>query len=926
MGNKYVVIDLETNGNSPKKGDRIIQFAAVVIENGMIVEEYSSLINPLQPITPFIEELTGISDEMVESAPIFDEIAEKVVSLLEDAYFVAHNVLFDLSFLVEELEVAGYAPFYGPIIDTVELARILFPTADSYKLTDLAKQENIKHNRPHQADSDAYVTAELLLILLNKLDSLPIVTLKQLEALSSSLKSDLDQLLESKIIKKQQKIEYIPNGLELYRGLALKTPENENIIRKIKSEIFPFSSSSVENIMSDVIPSYVKREGQLTMMESINEAFEIGRHALIEAGTGIGKSLAYLIPASYFSIKEKKQVVISTHTTQLQEQLIHKDLPLLKKILPFPISYSILKGRNHYISLDKFEVSLQEMEDNYDIVLTKMQILIWLTETNTGDKDELNLSSGGMQYWNKIKNDGNFSLPISKEWATKDYYRKTRNLAQKAQLIITNHALLMKDTTSKQKLIPSYEYLIVDEGHHFEKTAIKHFGHQFSYVSVKWSLNAIGTLEQKQLLYRLNNIVKTDNDFPMRKSSQLILDLQMELDELFRSLGRMYTKKSPRQSISKSSFRLRKEASKQWSQLQSVGERILFLFKDVMEDLRGWMEKIQSEKEKLSVADSFVIERILSVHEDWKDYIDTLRTIFLRESNNISWLEADFRAFPTNATLYTQSFSAAEHLQEHFFSKKKSIVFTSATMTVNQSFDYYVNSLGLSKENVLQLKMDSPFPYDKQVKLFIPEDVPEINKVSMEEYVHSISEKIIRIAETTKGRMLVLFTSNEMLKKTYENMKESGDIKEYAILAQGITTGSKTRLTRNFQRYEKAILFGTNSFWKGIDIPGEDLSCLVMVRLPFSSPDEPLIEAKNNFITENGGNAFLENSLPEAVLRFKQGFGRLIRTEQDRGVIIILDRRIITTTYGKVFLHSIPKVPIGSDKLPEILQEMEDWL
>ncbi|WP_249928560.1 exonuclease domain-containing protein [Niallia circulans] len=222
MSNKFVVVDLETNGNSPRKGDRIIQFAAVVIENGNIVEEYSSLLNPLQPITPFIEELTGITDEMVESAPIFEEIADKIVHLLEDAYFVAHNVLFDLSFLNEELEQAGCRQLYGPILDTVELARILYPTADSYKLTDLAAQEGIVHTRPHQADSDAYVTAELLLLLLAKLNELPQVTTKQLEFLSSSLKSDLDIYLQSLLQEKQSKVEYIPESWEVYRGLTLK--------------------------------------------------------------------------------------------------------------------------------------------------------------------------------------------------------------------------------------------------------------------------------------------------------------------------------------------------------------------------------------------------------------------------------------------------------------------------------------------------------------------------------------------------------------------------------------------------------------------------------------------------------------------------------------------------------------------------------
>ena len=219
MSNKYVVIDLETTGNSPKKGDKIIQFAAVVIENGQIVDQFSSLLCPNQSIPIFIEELTGITDQMVQDAPLFAEIAPKVMELLKGAYFVAHNVLFDLSFLQEELIMAGFEGFYGPILDTVELSRILFPSSDSFKLTDLAIQEGLQHDRPHQADSDAYVTGELLLILFERLRNLPLLTLRQLNKLSGGLKGDLDELLEDLILKKECTVEQVPHQLEQYGGL-----------------------------------------------------------------------------------------------------------------------------------------------------------------------------------------------------------------------------------------------------------------------------------------------------------------------------------------------------------------------------------------------------------------------------------------------------------------------------------------------------------------------------------------------------------------------------------------------------------------------------------------------------------------------------------------------------------------------------------
>lgn len=223
-GHKFAVIDLETTGNAPKKGDRIIQFAAVVVENGKITGQFSSFVNPEQKIPRFIEELTGINDEMVKDAPLFSEIAPEILTLIDEAYFVAHNILFDLSFLQEELIQAGYEGFFGSVLDTVELARVLFPTADSYKLSDLAARESISHDRPHQADSDAFVTAELLLILLDRLQNIPLCTARQLLKLSGGLKSDLHMLLEELITAKEQTIEALPASIEIYRGIALKKP------------------------------------------------------------------------------------------------------------------------------------------------------------------------------------------------------------------------------------------------------------------------------------------------------------------------------------------------------------------------------------------------------------------------------------------------------------------------------------------------------------------------------------------------------------------------------------------------------------------------------------------------------------------------------------------------------------------------------
>ncbi|WP_066061045.1 ATP-dependent DNA helicase DinG [Neobacillus soli] len=934
MLNKYVVIDLETTGNIPKKGDKIIQFAAVVIENGKITEEFSSLINPKRSIPAFIEELTGLTDEMVKNAPLFSEIAEKVMTLLDGAYFVAHNVLFDLSFLQEELLQSGVEGFFGPVLDTVEMARILYPTADGYKLSELAEQENLNHDRPHQADSDALVTAELFQIFLKRLSSLPLLTLKQLSQLSGGLKSDLQQLLDEILVENGDTIEKLPNTIEIFRNLALRRHQKESKADEGKKE-YPYPTSEEEKIklVKQAFTVFEKRTGQFTMMDTVYQSFQSDSHTLIEAGTGVGKSLGYLLPIAYFSKQKGLPVVVSTHTIQLQEQILKKEIPLLARILPFKLNTVLLKGRNHYISLEKFSQTLTDENDNYDTGLTKMQILVWLTITETGDRDELNLSSGGYIFWNKIKNEPAI-FARSQEWLERDFYLKSKRDAEAADIIITNHSLLLSDLAGEGSILPEFAYVIIDEGHHFEKVASTFFGHSLDYLSTRLLLSQFGLYEQRQLFYQMENIIASipaqkEKLIPTSALNQMAADLTYEMDEFFKLIALFArTIIANQKGFNKAKVRFsHQERGKEKTALVHSAERFAFLLKDLHTAITERLHWIKAKKAiTLSNVQKGLLEEILSFVNELEELRDTVNNCFIKESNFVKWIEMDIRAPQNVTTFIAQPASVAAALKNKFFQVKKGVVVTSATLTVNQSFDYIIKELGLEPVSTIKLSIPSPFDYRQQVQLLIPEDLPEINTVSIDEYVVAITEHIISIAEATNGRMLILFTAHEMLKKTYELIKESGFLNDFALIAQGITSGSRTRLTRNFQRYEKAILFGTSSFWEGVDIPGEDLSCLVIVRLPFSPPDEPLTEAKCKLIESLGGNAFSEYSLPEAILRFKQGFGRLIRTENDRGIMVVFDKRIITAKYGKAFLKSIPSVPVKKGNIDELIGIIHSWL
>lgn len=933
MINKFVVIDLETTGNAPKKGERIIQFAAVVIEDGIITEKFSSLINPKKTIPAFIEELTGLNNEMVKNAPLFSEIAPNIIPLLKDAYFVAHNVLFDLSFLQEELLQAGFEGFYGPVLDTVEMARVLFPTADGYKLSDLAEKENLLHDRPHQADSDAQVTAELFLILLERLSLLPLRTLRQLEQLSGGLKSDLQQLLDEILIEKDKNIEKLPETIEIFKNIALKKHLVSMEVKKdLKQYQYPVNEEEKIDMVKQGFEFFEKRTGQFIMMDGVFQSLLNEHHSLIEAGTGVGKSLGYLVPIAFFAKQKDLPIVVSTHTIQLQEQIIKNEIPLLTRILPFTIKSVLLKGRNHYISLEKFSQSLMDENDNYDTTLTKMQILVWLIETETGDKDELNLSSGGLIYWNKIKNEPTV-FKLNQDWHEKDFYLRAKNAAQEADIIITNHSLLLSDLSGERSILPEFDYCIIDEGHHFEKVASQFFGHSLDYLTTRLLLGQFGLYEQKLLFYKMEDLLASmflqKGDLVQTfELNRMVIDLSYEMDEFFKLMA-IYAKVKSVHKKGSNRFKIRFSSEDQGKEKKALvisAERFAFLLKDLHSAIMARLEWIKKEKESLSNEQKSLIEEILTFLTELDRLRNNVQDCFTKETNFVRWIEMDSRSPQNVTTFLARPATVATALVEKFFNVKKGVVITSATLTVNKSFDYIIKELGLDPGSTTQMMIPSPFNYQNQVQLLIPEDLPEINKVTLEEYVIAITEHIITIAEATKGRMLILFTAYDMLKKAYELIKESGFLNDYAMIAQGITSGSRTRLTRNFQRYDKAILLGTSSFWEGVDIPGEDLSCLVMVRLPFSPPDEPLTEAKCQLITQQGGNAFSDYSLPEAILRFKQGFGRLIRTEKDRGIMLVFDKRIITTKYGRAFIKSIPSVPVKKGNMDELVELIHTWL
>ncbi|MDT8859978.1 ATP-dependent DNA helicase DinG [Alkalihalobacillus sp. MEB130] len=938
MKERYIVVDVETTGHSVSKGDRVIQIGAVIIEDGEMVETFASFVNPGQTIPPFIEELTGISDVTVANAPSFREIIPELMPLLTGSYFVAHNVDFDRAFLKNQLELEGYTLPEMPVYDTVELARVLLPKQESYKLGQLAEQLGFSHERPHQADSDAEVTATLFLSLLHKLQQLPLLTLQHLVSISRKFKSDLEPLLQSFIQEKLIKGHSDEEQYDCYRQIALKklVEDSDDVTIPDEQETFSDYCESLfseDGKMHSAFSNYELRPGQQKMMNEVDESFRQNEHKMIEAGTGTGKSLAYLLPAAYFSYSNKEPVIISTQTIPLQEQLLSRDLPLLHHLLPFKVKATLLKGRSHYLCLRKFEQSLASIhEDSYDVLLTKALLLIWLTETEHGDIEELNLPSGGKGFWYEVQSDAASDLGRYSPWFSRCFYHRARKRAQKSDIVITNHALLCTDLVHDQRLLPTYSYAVLDEAHHLEETASDHLGAKADFLTFSYLFQRLGLTEEEGIVNRLDQLLEEYQvSVPFEHMSVQLISLKEELDELFRMLHGYVLSKNKTSATDVGRLRYRyesyTESSSMWQAILECAMRVHMQMKDALKKLQNRVRPLIEKKEDMVYKDRSFLANVEGILDQLYVEEQTLYELLLEHDPNlVYWLEVEPRGAKNATYLYSKPIDVSDILADQFFAKKKSVILTSATLSVNGSFNYQERRLGLTDFGVKKSVIPSPFSYMEQVKLLLPSDIPAIKEVSDEEFATEVSIKLWRMMESSSGKMLVLFTSYEMLKQVYYHVKKFNEFGSFQLIGQGVTSGSRAKLMKMFKQTNQAILFGTSSFWEGIDLPGDELRNLVIVRLPFSPPDQPLLQAQYEKAKEEGKNPFMEISLPQAIIRFKQGFGRLIRTTTDRGCVFILDRRISTTRYGKQFIKSLPEVPVHEGKLEDLMEQFKEYM
>jgi DNA polymerase-3 subunit epsilon/ATP-dependent DNA helicase DinG len=665
------------------------------------------------------------------------------------------------------------------------------------------------------------------------------------------------------------------------------------------------------------------------MLANVAGAFNAGDHLLVEAGTGTGKSMAYLIPAIYWAVQNGQRVVISTNTINLQDQLLNKDIPKLQKILPLRFKAVTLKGRSNYVCPRR--VQLFRAKDNHTPRELRMlaKLLVWLPSTTTGDREELFMPDYSEQaLWSQVASDPNICTPRTCSAET-CFYARARRAAESAHVIVVNHALLLSDVGVENRIIPEYKQLIIDEAHHLEDSITD----QLSFVADQKGLT--------QLLYELSqplrgsdrhagfiheiarrclpvvpgNLRGDVNDLVF-KSQRSIEKAVAAVQQLFSAL-QSFIAEIPSGKVYDQRIRLTEQARAQpaWSEVDIGWDNAAACLADVSKAL-GILYTLVTELEAYDVPDWEELLANLTAYRGHLDEIrENLKVILTSPTKDrILWVEQNVQN--RAISLHNAPLHVGGLVQAHLLKPKDSVIFTSATLRTNNSFEYFRERLDLWEAE--EAAVGSPFDYENNTLLYLPTDIPEPNSPGHQKIV---DQGLVELVKQIKGRTLVLYTAYSQLQNSARNIKDP--LAEAGIIVYQQGDGSSRRqILENFKNADKAILLGTRSFWEGVDIPGPALSCVVITRLPFAVPTDPIISARS----ETFDDAFNQYSIPQAILMFRQGFGRLIRTKDDRGVVAVFDRRVISKSYGQTLLDSLPSVTERRGLLADLPAAAENWI
>ncbi|MCL4261276.1 MAG: hypothetical protein KJZ52_11695, partial [Anaerolineales bacterium] len=656
---------------------------------------------------------------------------------------------------------------------------------------------------------------------------------------------------------------------------------------------------------SQYFDSFEQRAEQVEMTRAVSDALSYGSHLMVEAGTGVGKSFAYLIPAALFAVQNNTRVVVSTNTINLQDQLIQRDLPNLSQALNLDLRFSVLKGRSNYLCPRKVENMRHAYPRNTDEMRVLAKVLVWQLTNQSGDRSQINLTGPvEREIWNRMSADDDActsELCIKRTGGTCPFYR-AKIAAQSAHILVVNHALLLSDIATGSKVLPEYSHLVIDEGHHLESATTNAMSFRLTQFDLDRMMKEIGGSNAGALgkLLGETSAALRPSDFGLlQKQVSHATDMAFRIEQMNREFF----------SVLNEFARLQREGQSPsnyaWQARVLPATRTLPFWDEVETAWDATGETLRNLLKELSVIYKAAADLYAEGHDNLEDAMGDISNVTRR----LTEAEANITGMiskPNNGTVYwievqpnqnrlslnAAPLSVAPMVEKYLWHEKRSVILTSATLTTHGEFKYLRNTIGADEADEMQL--GSPYDYESAALLYIANDIPEPNQNG---YEQALNKTLIATAKSTGGRMLVLFTSYSALKKAAREITAPLAREDIFVYEQG-DGASPNALLESFKATERAALLGTKSFWEGVDIPGESLSVVVITKLPFDVPTDPLMAARSEMYEDS----FNQYYLPEAILKFRQGFGRLIRTASDRGVVAILDRRVLTKQYGRLFL------------------------
>jgi DNA polymerase-3 subunit epsilon/ATP-dependent DNA helicase DinG len=926
MTETCVSLDIETTGLDPEM-DEIIEIGAVKFTGNEVVDTFQSFVNPGRQLPYRIQVLCGIGQPDVDEAPLFAELTGPLRSFVQDCPIVGHNVPFDLGFLQQK-----GCGFGNTTYDTYELAILLLFQQPDYSLATLAARQGLSIPE-HRAVADALAAKELFLALVQRASELDIATLEE----SPFLTKGLEWKARTAFSGDTRPQRSTSDETHLWREDGERREPHADRTRLDVDDLSRILDA--DGLLAQALPGYEHRPGQIRMMKAVAEAFNDGEQLIVEAGTGTGKSIAYLLPSIFFSTHNDLPVVISTNTINLQDQLMAKDIPDLMRALELRMDDPIrglkavqLKGRSNYLCRRRYESLSQSDGLTLEEAKVLARIRVWLSWTRTGDRSELSMSGNEFGTWSKMcaQLDERVEARCPHRQRGTCFLHQARKTAESAHVILVNHALLLSDLVAEGRILPPYDHLVIDEAHHLEDEATSQLG----FEADQWELfEYLGRFRRETGGQRPTGLIPTLND--CFRGSNVAPSRQRQTRELAESLDNLVHKAHDQMSQFLGKLRdvvenhasdrgdyerhvrLTPSARAQpgWSSVEIIWEDLSMVIGDIADHLDQLYTSLADlDDNKVVGYDHLMTEvpALLSKGNELRCQIGSL--VSQPEPEGIYWLAMERQTGAVG--LHIAPLSVGALLEKSIFSSKESVILTGATLSTENTFEHIKGRLGLLYPN--ELMLESPFDYLGSTMVYLPDDIPDPGRPG---YQEAVQELLLDVCQASRGRTLGLFTSHAALRATHAAIQAPLEEEGILVMGQGVS-GSPKQLVAALKANPDTAVLGASSLWEGIDIVGEALSVLVIAKLPFNVPTDPVFAAR----CEMFDDPFNEYGIPQAAIRFKQGFGRLIRSRNDRGVVVVVDRRVQSKKYGSAFMESIPLCTVvrgPSHRLPDAIR---GWL